>query len=216
MPRSSLARPLALLLLAACSSSPTTTKPVDNTDKLEIVGGDMSGYNQYIYVRLNGTFTPGLTVTVNTAAMTDNGGGIYGGHLPAAVAAGGQVQVVVTNGTITATGTGVVPATPVITNESHTTIGAPVSITWTSATSPDSFMVSLNYHLPDGSAAAVIARLGGSARQVSLPTTEIPANGVVYSIGILALMNGAFTGDAATTSNMHLRASTPSYPVTIP
>jgi hypothetical protein len=203
-----------VLLLAACSGSATTTTTTGDT--FQIRGADMSGAAQNVRVELNGTLTAGLTVTVNGTALTDAGGGSYNGFVQPTVAAGGAVQVQVTNGTITATGNGTVPERPVITGAAHTTMGAPVTITWTSATAPDSFMVALNYHLPDNSSAAVIARLPGTARQVTLQTTDILAGGVVFSVGVDAYNHGLFSGAFAAGSDMHLRNSSASFDLTIP
>jgi hypothetical protein len=203
-----------LLLLAACSSSPTET--VTPGPKFEILGADMSGFNQNIFVSLNGSGVAGLSVTVSGTAMTDQGGGTYNGHLPTALPAGTAVQVRVTNGTLTGIGDAIVPVAPVVTGAAHTTIGAPVTITWTTPTSPDSFLVVLDYRMPDQSTGAVVARVGGNLRQVQLATTGIPANGVVFAAGVDAYMHGSFSGDAAPTSSMHLRATSASFDVTIP
>jgi hypothetical protein len=213
LPRLRLLAPL-LLAVAACSSSSTTT--TDTGDKFLVQGADMSGAAQNVRVRKNGTLTAGLTVTVNGTALTDAGGGSYNGFVNPTVAAGGAVSVQVTNGTVTATGTGTVPEKPVITGAAHTTMGAPVTITWTSATTPDSFSVALNYHLGDNSSAAVFTRLPGSARSVVLQTTDILAGGVVFSVGVDAYNHGLFSGAFATGSDMHLRNSSASFDLTIP
>ena len=204
------------IALAACTSNNDTTGTQNTGPQFMILGNDMSARLQNVYITLNNAAKPGLTVTVNGTALTNTSGGQYFGGLPAALATGAAIQLVVTDGTNTATGNSIVPALPVITSATVASHGAPVVVAWSSATSPDSFQVSLNYHLPDSSAVGVTMRLAGSARQVSIPQTDIPANGVVYSIGLQGMMNGTFTGAAAAGSRMNVRADVPSYPFTVP
>jgi len=203
-------------MVAACTSSNNTTGPQDTGPQFQILGNDMSARNQNVYITLNNAAKPGLTVTVNGTTLANTSGGQYFGALPAALGTGAAIQLVVTDGTNTATGNSVIPALPSITSATVASHGAPVNIVWSVATSPDSFQVGLNYHLPDGTATAVSARLGGSARQVTLSQADIPANGTVYSISLQAMMNGVFTGAAASGSRMNVRADVPSYPFTVP
>ncbi len=203
----------ALLFLAACSSSATTD--VNSTGTLQIQGAAMSGWGQNIRVTKNGAAATGLTVTVNGTAMPETSAGTYGGALGTPLTAGSAIEVRATDGTLTAIGDATIPAQPTVTSVESTTLGAPVTIHWSVASDPDSFSVSLNYHLPDNSAVAVMARLAGSARQVILQTSDIPANGVVYSVGVEAFVRGSFHGDAASTSDMHVRTSSPSLGYTL-
>jgi hypothetical protein len=206
MPPARILAALGLTLLAGCGGS-STTGTNNNSDTYEIQGAAMSGYAQNIRVTHHGAAATGLTVTVNGEAMAEISPGTYGGHLATGLPSGSAIEVRASNGTLTAVGDAVVPAQPIITNESHTTIGNPVTVSWSVASQPDSFIVTLNYHLPDNSALAVLVRLGGSARQATIPTTDIPANGTVFSLGIDAVVHGSFHGDAASTSDMHVRTS---------
>lgn len=204
---------VAMIGMAACRSDQTT----DTTDQFLITGAAMSGFGENVIVSLNDAPASGLTVSVNGTPLVEQATGVYYAPLATPVPAGGTVGLTVSNGTITATATGVVPVQPVITGAQHTTMGQPVTATWTTTTSPDSFVVSLNYHLSDGvTAAAVIAHLGGSARQVTLQTSDIPAGSTVFSVGVDAKMHGTFSGAAASGSNMNLRTSATSFDLTIP
>jgi len=205
-----------LLGLVACTSGDGTPATNDTGTKFKVLGNDMSASSQNVYISVNGAAKPGLTVTVNGTVLDDVGAGQYSGRLTTTAPAGGAVALSVTDGSSTASATGNVPETPVVSSATIASPGAPVVITWSSVTSPDSFAVAVNYHLPDSSAAAVYTRVAGSLRQASLAQTDIPANGVVYSISLDALVGGTFSGAAASGSSMNLRAIAPSYPFTIP
>jgi len=204
------------LVFVACTSNDDSSGTQTSGPHFLITGNDLSARNENAYITLDGVAKGGLTVTVNGTALVNTSGGQYSGALATTLATGAQVQLVATDGTNTATGTSVVPELPVITGATVASHGAPVIVSWSSATSPDSFQVTLNYHLPDNSAVGVTAKLGGSARQATLSQADIPANGTVYSISLQAMMNGVFTGAAASGSRMNVRADVPSYPFTVP
>jgi hypothetical protein len=206
--------PVALLMLAACSSSDDSNQQPTGQQFL-ISGADMSGSNENILVTLNGSTPSNVTVTVNGDTLT-NSSGVFTGRLTTSVTQGGAVQLRVTNGTLTAIGNGVVPAPAVITTVTHGALGDPITVNWTAATAPDSFDVYVDYRLADSSTASVTAKIAGSLRSATLPTTSIPANSVVVSAGVDAVVTGTFTGDAAGGSNMRLRTVGSSFAVTIP
>lgn len=204
-----------LLTLAACSSTPDTGGEPAASQFL-IVGADLSGYAQNAFISVGGVPATGLTVTINGTALADAGGGLYSGHLAAAIPTGGAIQVQVTNGTLTATGNTTIPDAPAITAAGAVNHGDPLAVTWTSATSPDSFLVTLNYTLPDQSSAGTSVWVGGALRQASVPTTAVPVGATNFYVGLEALRMGTFSGAAAAHSSMHVRAESPDFPVTLP
>jgi hypothetical protein len=222
MPRTLSSRALAALLVAtiACTSNPedgeTIPPPPPASPKFTVIGADLSAGLQNAYVSLDGVSATGLTVTVNGTTLADAGGGLYHGNLPAAIPTGGAIQIQVTNGTLTATGSATIPDAPATTAATAASRGDPLLVTWTSATSPDSFVVTLNYTLPDQSSTGITTWIGGSQRQASLATTSIPAGASNFYIGLEALRNGTFTGAATPNSSMHVRAESPSFPFTLP
>lgn len=201
------------LLFAACS---TKNDDDDTGPKYLILGNAMSSRVQNVYIQLGTTAKPGLTVTVNGTTLSNSSGGQYTGTLPFTLAVGDAVALVVNDGIVAANGNAVVPSTPSVTSATVASHGAPVIVNWSAPTSPDSFTISLNFHMPDNSAVAVIQTVAGSVRQVTLSQAEIPATGNVFSIGLQSTNTGTFTGAAAAGSSMGLRALAPSYPFTVP
>ncbi len=209
------ARATVLLLLlggAACSSGTPTTGTTGGGTRFKVVGNDMSGYNESIRVTVDGAGRAGLSVLVNGDAMSDQGAGQYSGRLTTAVSSGGAVHLVVTDGSDTATADAPLPPTPTITSATIASPGAPVVIGWTSVASPDSFAVAVNYRLSDSSVSAVYTRVAGTARQASLSLASVPTGAVIYSISLDALVDGTFSGAAASGSTMNLRAIAADYP----
>ena len=94
-------------------------------------------------------------MTVNGTAMPETSAGTYGGALGTPLTAGSAIEVRATDGTLTAIGDATIPAQPTVTSVESTTLGAPVRrSTGRWRATPNSFSVSLNYHLPDNSAVA--------------------------------------------------------------
>ena len=138
------------------------------------------------------------------------------GHLPVTIPTGGAIQIQVTNGTLTATGTTTIPDAPTITAAAVGNHGDPIVVTWSSATSPDSFAVTLNYTRPDHSSYGTTVWVGGTGRQGSLPTTGLPGDATNFYVSLEALRNGTFTGAVTASSSMHVRAESPDFPITLP
>jgi hypothetical protein len=195
--------------LAACSESGTGPNPP--ATELTILGSVMSGNYQNLTVT-RGTDPSNATVAVNGHSIPAVGGGGFYGQLPAPVADGGQLTLVVVDDDLEATGLALVPATPTITGVTGTAAGGEITVQWTSAADPDSFVVALNYRV-DGAGHAQRFMATGSARQRNFTPATPPAGASNFSVGVHAFNAGSFTGDATSDSRMNVRSSSLSEPI---
>ena len=197
--------PLALVVaLIACSESGTGPNPPG--DELTIIGSVMSGNFQNLSVYNGNQPRDQATVTVNgTTIPSSGGGGGYYGQLTAQVAPGGQLVLVVRDGDLEATGTAVVPSDPEITSVTGTVAGQ-LTVQWTAAANPDSFLVSLQYKVGSaGHGQNFMAT--GSARQRSFTAASLPVGATNFTVSVHAYNAGSFVGDATADSRMNVRSS---------
>jgi hypothetical protein len=196
--------PIALMAaLAACSES--TAGPNPRADELTILGSVMSGNFQNLTVYLGNQARDQATVTVNGATIPSVGNGGFYGQLPAAVAPGGQLTLVVSDGDLEATGTAVVPSDPEITSVTGSVAGQ-LTVQWTAAANPDSFLVALQYKVGTaGHGQNFMAT--GSARQRSFTAASLPVGATNFTVSVHAYNAGSFVGDATADSRMNVRSS---------
>lgn len=93
-------------------------------------------------------------------------------------------------------------------------IGAPLTVTWTSATDPAYFVVHIGYRVGT-TGNGVQQTVAGNARSVAISTTEIPGDATALSIDIRAFAPDTRSGDIDPTSSLKLFTSSESRPLTV-
>jgi|SRR5690606_26056275 len=191
-----------IIALAACGDGGTGPNPAD--DKLAIRGSAMGRLYQSIYVH-RGEDPSDATVIVNgfTIPPDDEPGKFYG-ILPNEVPVGEQITIRVTDGDLEAIGTALGPSRPEITNLTGTRASGNIAVEWISATSPDSFLVSVGYVI-DGRGRSLRTTATGSSRQASMSLADLPVGATSVAVTVWALNGGSFIGDATSTSKMNVR-----------
>lgn len=151
-------------------------------------------------VRLNGQVAPFLPAV-----------GVY--HLAWAVplAAGDRVSLEVTSGTASVVGEGTFPEAPLLiapADSASFSSATDVVVRWSSATSPDGFLVSVGWSCGPSCGAGMDFPAPGSARSLTLPAGELPEGTVTVSVS--AVNDGVLTGDyddSLLDPGMNLRAA---------
>lgn len=203
--------PAFAILLGVLACATNCSSPAGpGSDPIVVQGGDMGvEYQNVVLQRKSGVLVSGAQVTVNGLALTDRGNGFYQGQLASPLGVGATITLEVHIGSESIKGTAKVPAVPVLTSPvsgAGVKPGTPLSFTWTSPTSPDEFMIFVNYHTADGGLDKRTT-VGGTARSGSVDTTGIPLTAFELSAEIFAYANGTFTGAADPSSKMHVRQS---------
>jgi hypothetical protein len=185
-----------------------------STAVYRIMGSDMSGGYQNVFVYRNDSLLSAAVVQVNGVAMVETQTGLYSGQVPL-VPAGEVVEVRVRNGADEVVGTGRVPEEAVLTAP---TAGAAfgstqqITVSWTSATSPDRFRMYALYSCGAGCGTSKTYDVAGTARTLTFPAADLPVNEPV-TITMFAYNDGAFTGPVSSDSQMRIRALTTSQAV---
>lgn len=187
--------------LASCEND--ASGPVKEAAPLLIAGGDMGGQFQNLTVTREGAAVTDATVTVNGVAIPHAGAGRYQGQLPTAVPAGSPLDLRVSAGGATVQGTVNVPEASVLTAPATGAVFAPgglITVTWTSATNPDRFVVSGAW-IVDGVGFGESFPAAATGRELEIATSEFPW-GPDITIGVVACNDGSFTGQAHPDSRM--------------
>lgn len=164
------------------------------------IHADMGPLSHHIAVAQNGRDANDAVVTVNGIAMPRTNSGGYSGQLPEPVSAGSPLVLEVISDGATARATGTVPEAPVLTAPATGTVFAltdSITVTWTSATDPEGFLVAVGSVFPAFFAAP------GSARELKIAASDV---GLIDRnlIDVTALNSGSFTGRAEPGSRMNL------------
>ncbi len=225
-----------MALLAAGCGGTSTPAPA-----LQVQGQDIAPGYANVIVTQDGIPVGDAAVTVNgqaipVAAATE--GRYYGTYPldprwdPAAGArdsTGQPVKLVVKRGPSLVTATATIPEAPVVTSPIDGSSVAPdgsISVTWTSARSPDRFEVSVEWICGPacgGAGVGVPFRASGSSRSLTIPGSALPygtgpfdISGQDLAVTVFAYEDGAFAGDyepATLRPGMNLRQQ--SMPVTV-
>lgn len=196
-----------LALVASCDNE--TTSPLREVTPLLVVDGDMGALFQSLTITREGVPVTDGTVTVNGVAIPHSGAGLYQGQLPTAVPAGWPLDLKVSAGGATVLGAVNVPEGPVLTApatgavfDTHDTI----TFSWTSATNPDRFVVSMGLKTPNGSLFYPAFPAAGTARELKIPLAPPVSAGPGTTYSVFAYNDGSFTGQVHPDSRMSVRA----------
>ncbi|MEJ2215870.1 MAG: hypothetical protein P8099_04570 [Gemmatimonadota bacterium] len=148
---------------------------------------------------------------MNGVAIPHTGAGLYQGQLPGVVGAGSPIDLVLGGDglIIYATGNGTVPETPVLNAPvagATFDAGDSITVTWTSATNPDRFVVS-GSSVFDGATSKTYTA-AGATRELRIAASDFPA-GADLSLSVVACNDGSFTGLVHPDSRMGVCAPSP-------
>jgi hypothetical protein len=198
---------LALLVLLAqmqaCECNPTD--PGGDT-LYRIQGGDMGERYQNLHIYRDDLPVDDAAVTVNGVALPLTSSGFYQGKLPAFLPTGAPVDLEVHIGSAIVRATDSMPEVPVVTGPTTGSVFAPadaITVTWTSATTPDRFKVIARWAEGEDGASKGFPALA-TARSLQIPAKELPL-GRDVTILVFAYNDGAFTGPADPASRMSIR-----------
>ena len=194
-------------LVGSCENDTTGPAPPPPPPPLLIVADDVGAQSQNLTITRGGVGVTDATVTINGVAILHVVAGLYHGQLPTAVPAGSPLNLQVSAGGTTVQGTVNVPEAPVLTAPVAEAVFDPrdtISFSWTSATDPDRFVVSMGLITPVGGRLDMTFPVAGTAREleISLPP-EFGAwagSGTTYSV--FAYNDGSFTGQVHPDSRM--------------
>ena len=187
-------------LAAAMSPAPASGGPLVCA-RYPVQGTDMGVRSQN--VRVGGA----ATVTVNGVTLAASGGGLYQGTLAAPVAVGAPLNLLTRVGECLVFGSDVVPEAPALTAPaagSSLAASAALPVSWTSASSPQRFVVSATWVTGGAGIGWRSGDLPGSARSFSIPAGALPA-GQTVKVRVYAYNDGAFVGSFTPDSRMAIR-----------
>lgn len=168
-----------------------------------------------VTVSNDGTASTGATVTLNGTAATEGVAGEYTVALPAPLGAGDDLDLGVIFDDATVDGLGDLPEAGVITapaDLSNFTTAQEIPVTWTSTADPAAWAV-----WAEGATVEVFDVAGGATRAFNIPAGELAAG--AWTIRVVAVNNGTFTGDTEAGSEMIIRnfsVTNPGITVTTP
>lgn len=194
-------------LLASCGEDPAAPgggdPGPDPVVALHVLADSLGPRTQSLLVTRQGEPVRDAVVTVNGTAIPHVGDGRYRGELPAEVAPGGTVELAVSAGGASAQGAGIVPDLAVITSPANGDVldgTTALRVRWSSATSPDRFVVIATW--PEGdSVASRSYAAAGNARELSLPAREVPPETDV-AVRVLAYNDSWITGSVDVLSKL--------------
>ena len=199
---------LGSLVALSCDDGVTTPPvPDDPVTPLLIVGEEMGTQFQSLTITRRGRTVTDAVVTVNGVTLPHTGGGSYQGQLPAALPAGSPLNLRVSAGRATVEGTREVPEAPVVTTPVTGTVFAPtdsITVAWTSATTPDRFVVVATTMLGEESFSQSFPA-PTAARQMKIAARDFPAL-TELAIEVYAYNDGGLTGAADPASRMSIRS----------
>lgn len=179
----------ALMTIAGCHDGSAMTEPAEATILLRI-SGVMTPQYQSIRVASGGVPVMDANVTVNGVSIPHYAGDLYSGSLPAAIPAGGTLNLKVVAGRVNFQGSGEVLATPVITAPAAGSTFASTdhfSLAWSVPTDPDRFEVCLNCWLNSLDARTYSAP--GSSRAFSIAPGALADYGTGAVVAVSAFKN---------------------------
>jgi hypothetical protein len=215
MMRTTLASAVLLVALTACGSDPASQDP-PSENPITIDGNNVSASDGLVFIRQGGQSITdaSVTVTANGVGATQLSGGHYF-ELPTPLTPGATLTVQATRLTETASVTATMPSTPVFTAPAANdpvTIGTPLTVSWTSGTNPEYFLIRLGYRVGN-TGMSVGDSVAGTVRTVNIPTAAIPPGATLLSIDIRAIGPETLGGDAAASSRLRLYATTEDRPL---
>jgi len=187
-------------LAASLSPVPASGGPLVCA-RYPVQGTDMGVRSQN--VRVGGA----ATVTVNGVTLAASGGGLYQGTLAAPVAVGAPLNLLTRVGECLVFASDVVPEAPALTAPaagSSLAASAVLPVAWTSASSPQRFVVSASWVTGGAGHGWRSGDLPGSARSFSIPAGALPA-GQTVKVRVYAYNDGAFVGSFTPDSRMAIR-----------
>ena len=187
-------------LAAAMSPAPASGGPLVCA-RYPVQGTDMGAQSQN--VRVGGA----ATVTVNGVNLGLSGGGVYQGTLPAPVAVGAPLNLLTRVGECLVFASDVVPEVPALTAPaagSSLAASAALPVAWTSASSPQRFVVSATWVTGGAGTGWRSGDLPGATRSFSIPAGTLPA-GQTVKVRVYAYNDGTFVGSFTPDSRMAIR-----------
>ncbi|GAA5435558.1 VWD domain-containing protein [Deinococcus aquaticus] len=187
-------------LAAAMSPAPASGGPLVCA-RYPVQGTDMGAQSQN--VRVGGA----ATVTVNGVNLGLSGGGLYQGTLPAPVAVGAPLNLLTRVGECLVFASDVVPEVPALTAPaagSSLAASAALPVAWTSASSPQRFVVSATWVTGGAGTGWRSGDLPGATRSFSIPAGTLPA-GQTVKVRVYAYNDGTFVGSFTPDSRMAIR-----------
>jgi hypothetical protein len=149
----------------------------------------------------DGSEVTGATVTLNGTAATAGGAGVYNVALAAPLNAGDDLALNVIFDDATVDGLGELPEAGVITaptDLSNFTTAQEVPVTWTSTADPTRWVVEA-----EGTGVETFDVAGGATRAFNIPAGELGVGN--WTIRVIAVNDGAFTGDTEAGSLMTIQ-----------
>lgn len=205
---------LLAALIASCDYG--TTGPVDTADPVQevapllTVDGEIGAQFQKLTITREGAAVTDGMVTVNGVAIRHAGAGLYEGQLPTAVPPGAPLNLWVSAGGATVKATVNLPETPVPIAPATGAVfafGDSITVSWSSATTPDRFVVSGAWVVDDVGFSKTFPA-AGTARDLTIAAREFPA-GLDVTISVFACNDGSFTGQADRASQLSVRGEDP-------
>jgi hypothetical protein len=175
-----------------------------------IEGTDMGRQSQNIRLTKGIANLTTATVKVNGTTIPFVGSSsIYQGNLAAAVAVGGNVEILTADGDCLAYSHDTVPESAVMTAPAagaSLNVTDALPVTWTSTNNPDRFVVAATWTEGSGGLAWRSGNLAGATRTFNIPANSLPADKTV-KIRVYAYNDGteSFIGAAASGSRMAIR-----------
>lgn len=191
-------------LAASLSPMPASGGPLVCA-RYPVQGTDMGVQSQN--VRVGGAATVPVTVTVNGTTLAASGGGLYQGTLPAPVAVGAPLNLLTRVGECLVFASDVVPEAPALTAPaagSSLAASAALPVAWTSASSPQRFVVSATWVTGGAGTGWRSGDLPGATRSFSIPAGTLPA-GQTVKVRVYAYNDGTFVGSFTPDSRMAIR-----------
>ena len=183
-------RLLVVLLGLSCGSS-------DSRSKLQVRGTDISAGAANVDVQRAGQVVEDAVVRVNGDVVPfASATGIYPGSLSSAFSPGDTVLLEVESAGAKVTGTGLLPEPPVLTSPAsgaYFSSRDDVVVSWTSATSPDSFTVAATWSCKPLCGTGSTFEAPGSARSLTIPAGSLPLGDI--GLSVFACNDGVLSGD---------------------
>jgi hypothetical protein len=216
MPRTLAAYACLLLAVSACGGDtvgPGTPPPPPPppANLITIDGNNIGVADGSVFISQGGAVITdaSATVTANGVAASLQGSGYYY-ELASPLAPGAMLTIQASRLGKTATVVGTVPSTPVVVSpavDATVTIGAPLTVTWTSPTNPSYYIVRLGYRIGT-TGSSIRDSVGGTVRTINLSTTALPSGATNLSVDIRAIGTETLSGDVSPASRLRLFATT--------
>ncbi|MGH7585665.1 MAG: hypothetical protein ACREMH_05410 [Gemmatimonadales bacterium] len=180
-----------------------------------LVTSEFDAQNGVVGVSDDGADVTGATVTLNGTAATAGAAGVYNVALPAPLTAGDDLDLNILFDDATVDGLGDLPEAGVITAPADLAefgVDQEIPITWTSTADPARWVVEA-----EGATLETFDVAGGATRAFNIPAGDLGAG--TWTISVVAVNDGAVTGDTEAGSTMTIRnvsVTNPGITVTAP